>query len=116
MSASCSMLAMTRSRPPHCRQVSRSMANTRLRRCAQVRFGEQSAAEAAPCGLAWLAAAARVAGLVEIQARSIDEPRSIVIARLQGTFWSAVVTVRDGSIRIISVRRSRPTEVALYES
>jgi len=64
MTAGCSMQAMTRSRPPHCRQVSMSMANTRARRCAQVRFGEQSAAEAAPCGLAWLAAAARVAGTI----------------------------------------------------
>ena len=34
MTAGASMLAMTRSRPPHCRQVSMSMANTRLRRCA----------------------------------------------------------------------------------
>src|SRR5690606_34128884 len=31
------MLAMTRSRPPQCRQVSMTMANTRLRRCAHVR-------------------------------------------------------------------------------
>jgi hypothetical protein len=28
------MLAITRSFPPHCRQVSMSMASTRLRRCA----------------------------------------------------------------------------------
>ena len=62
MSAGCSMLAMTRSRPPQCRQVSMSMANTRWRRCAQVRFGEPSAAEAAPCGLAGLAAAGCVLG------------------------------------------------------
>ena len=33
-----------------------------------MRFGEQSTADAAPCGLAWLAAAARVAGT--IRARS----------------------------------------------
>jgi len=37
MSAGGSMPAMTRSRPPHCRQVSMSMANARLRRCAQGR-------------------------------------------------------------------------------
>ncbi len=54
--------------------------------------------------------------LVEIQARSTDEPRSIVIAQLQGKIWSAVVTMRNDCIRIISVRRSRPAEVALYES
>jgi hypothetical protein len=54
MSAGCSMLAMTRSRPPHCRQVSRSMANTRLRRCAQVRFGEHSTVDVDSCGLGHL--------------------------------------------------------------
>jgi len=54
--------------------------------------------------------------LVEIQARSTDEPRSIVIAQLQGRIWSAVVTVRSDCIRIILVRRSRPAEVVLYES
>jgi hypothetical protein len=34
MTAGCSMLAITRSLPLHCRQVSMSMAKTRLRRCA----------------------------------------------------------------------------------
>ncbi len=36
ITAGVSMLAITRKRPPHCRQLSMSMANTRLRRCAQV--------------------------------------------------------------------------------
>ena len=62
------MLAMTRSRPPHCRQVSMSMPNTRLRRCAQVRFGEQSTVDVAPCGLAGWAAPGCVLGT--IRARS----------------------------------------------
>ena len=35
ITAGSSMLAMTRSRPPHRRQISMSMANTRLRRWAQ---------------------------------------------------------------------------------
>lgn len=34
MTAGASMLTITRSFPPHCRQVSISIANTRLRRCA----------------------------------------------------------------------------------
>ena len=55
-------------------------------------------------------------GMIEVQARSTDEPRSIVIAKLQGKMWSAVITVRSDCIRIISVRRSRPAEVTLYES
>lgn len=54
--------------------------------------------------------------LVELAARSDDEPRSIVIARLNGQYWSAVFTYRDDEIRLISVRRSRRAEVELYES
>jgi uncharacterized DUF497 family protein len=53
--------------------------------------------------------------LVEIPARTIDEPRFLVIARLRGNHWSAVFTYRQQSIRLISVRRSRPDEVQLYE-
>jgi len=54
--------------------------------------------------------------LVEIQAKSENEPRSLVIARIANTHWSAVITHRNSTIRIISVRRSRKTEVELYES
>ena len=53
--------------------------------------------------------------LVEIPARTVDEPRLLVIGRIDGRHWSAVVTRRDVKIRLISVRRSRPEEVALYE-
>jgi uncharacterized DUF497 family protein len=53
--------------------------------------------------------------LLEIPARTEDEPRSIVIGRIGGKHWSAVVTYRGEDIRIISVRRSRLEEVALYE-
>ena len=52
---------------------------------------------------------------VEIPARTIDEPRFLVIARLRGNHWSAVITYRQQAIRLISVRRSRPDEVQLYE-
>jgi len=54
--------------------------------------------------------------LIEIQAKSEDEPRFLVIARITNKHWSAVITHRDSTIRIISVRRSRKTEVELYES
>lgn len=54
--------------------------------------------------------------LLEIPARTEDEPRFLVIGRIGERIWSAVITYRDTSIRIISVRRSRPEEVALYES
>jgi len=53
--------------------------------------------------------------LVEIPARTLDEPRFLVIACLQGRHWSAVITYRQQSIRLISVRRFRPDEVQLYE-
>ena len=45
-----------------------------------------------------------------------DEPRFVVIGRIAGVHWSAVVTYRGGRMRLISVRRSRVDEVAPYES
>lgn len=54
--------------------------------------------------------------LLEIPAKTVDEPRSIVIGRIQGKHWSAVITHRSKKVRIISVRRSRSEEVNLYES
>jgi len=53
---------------------------------------------------------------VEIQAISTTEPRFMVIGQWQQKHWSAIVTYRNQIIRIISVRRSRDSEVALYES
>lgn len=53
---------------------------------------------------------------VEIRARVVDEPRSLVIGQIAGVRWSAVITYRGSRIRLISVRRSRAKEVALYES
>lgn len=54
--------------------------------------------------------------LVEIPARTTHEPRFLVIGMLEGRHWSCVVTYRDGLTRIISVRRSRESEVRIYES
>jgi len=54
--------------------------------------------------------------LLEIPARTEDEPRFIVIGQIDVRHWSAVVTYRSEDIRIISVRRSRDEEVVLYES
>lgn len=52
---------------------------------------------------------------IEIPARTEDEPRWLVIGRVGGKHWSAVVTYRGERIRIISVRRSRNEEVDIYE-
>ena len=54
--------------------------------------------------------------LVEVQAISDDEPRFLTIGCIDNRHWSAVVTYRENKIRIISVRRSRKSEVDLYES
>ena len=53
--------------------------------------------------------------LLEIPAKTEDEPRFLVIGRINGKHWSAVITYRDSSVRIISVRRSRNEEVFYYE-
>ena len=53
--------------------------------------------------------------LIEIPARTTDEPRFLVVGRIGDEHWSAVVTYRDDRIRIISVRRSRKEEIELYE-
>ncbi|MCK5647551.1 MAG: BrnT family toxin [Gammaproteobacteria bacterium] len=53
---------------------------------------------------------------IEIQAKSDNEPRFLVIGCIAEKHWSAVTTYREGNIRIISVRRSRVLEVELYES
>ena len=53
---------------------------------------------------------------VEIPARTTDEARWLVIGQIDGKHWSVVVTYRGQRVRIISARRSRKEEVALYES
>jgi uncharacterized DUF497 family protein len=53
--------------------------------------------------------------LVEVPARSDIEPRFLVVGPMGGKHWSAFVTYRDKNIRVISVRRSRPEGVAIYE-
>jgi uncharacterized DUF497 family protein len=54
--------------------------------------------------------------LLEIPAKTEDEPRFLVLGRIDGKHWSAVMTYRGTNIRLISVRRARKEEVALYES
>ena len=54
--------------------------------------------------------------LIEIAARTGDEPRFLVVAKIAGKHWSAVITYRSNAVRIISVRRSRKEEIEIYES
>ena len=53
--------------------------------------------------------------LVEVPARSDSEARFLVVGLIGDKHWSAFITYRDENIRLISVRRSRPEEVAIYE-
>jgi uncharacterized DUF497 family protein len=53
---------------------------------------------------------------LEIPAKTVDEPRYLVIGQINGKFWSAMITYRGETVRIISVRRSRDEEMELYES
>ena len=54
--------------------------------------------------------------LLEIPAKTEDEPRFLMIGLIGTKHWSAVITYRGENIRLISVRCSRTEEVALYES
>ena len=54
--------------------------------------------------------------LLEIPLKSDDEPRVLMVGRIGGKHWSAIITYRQDRVRIISVRRSRNEERELYES
>jgi len=54
--------------------------------------------------------------LLEIPATTIDEPRFLVVGRINEKHWAGIITYRAGNIRIISVRRARIEEVEIYES
>jgi uncharacterized DUF497 family protein len=53
---------------------------------------------------------------LELPARTVDEPRYILIGKISGKHWSAVFTIRSDKIRIISVRRAHTKEIDAYES
>ena len=54
--------------------------------------------------------------LLEVPARTDDEPRFLVIGRLLGRYWSAICVRRGDNLRIISVRHARKKEIEHYES
>ncbi|MFM9913884.1 MAG: BrnT family toxin [Methylophilaceae bacterium] len=54
--------------------------------------------------------------LLEIPAKTEDEPRYLMIGLINEKHWSAIITYRGLNVRLISVRRSRIEEVTLYES
>ena len=52
--------------------------------------------------------------LLRLPARSDAEFRFLFIGRIGERHWSAIATYRGETIRLISVRRSRPKEVQAY--
>jgi len=52
---------------------------------------------------------------IEIPTETSDEPRFVIIGKIAGKYWSAIVTYRGEKTRIISVRRSREKEIDIYE-
>lgn len=52
---------------------------------------------------------------VEVAARLADEPRRLTVGRIGRKHWAAVFALRGECVRIISVRRARFREVAIYE-
>jgi len=51
-----------------------------------------------------------------IEAKTVDEKRYLLIAKLEAAIWTAVFTNRNDLLRIISVRKSRENEKAIYYS
>lgn len=51
---------------------------------------------------------------IELEARTADEPRYMLIGKMNGKFYSCIYTIREGFIRLISARRSRKTEEEIY--
>ena len=52
---------------------------------------------------------------IEVEARTLDEPRFIIIGKIHDKFYSCVYTIRGiGVIRLISARRSRKSEEVIY--
>ncbi len=54
-------------------------------------------------------------GRVIIEARTTEERRYLMLAQWEGSLWSAVYTIRNGTTRIISVRKSRDNEKEIYK-
>jgi hypothetical protein len=79
---------------------------------------EKSAANKAKHGIDFIAAQAiwederRISGPTYSGG---DDERFMVIGMIAMKLWVATVTMRDATIRIISVRRARPKEAKVYD-
>ena len=50
-----------------------------------------------------------------LPAKDALEKRYMVIGRVGSQYWSAIISYRGATIRIISVRKSTPNEIDTYE-
>jgi uncharacterized DUF497 family protein len=53
--------------------------------------------------------------IVLLPAKDALEKRYMIIGTIAGEHWSAIITYRGATIRIISVRKSTPAEIGTYE-
>ena len=53
---------------------------------------------------------------VQSSARSMDEERWMLIGKLDNRFYTCIFTIREDTIRLISLRRSRKNEEAAYDA
>lgn len=53
---------------------------------------------------------------VEIPSRVVGEKRYLLIGKIEKNHWSLIFTYRGARVRLISVRRARKEEKAIYES
>ncbi len=52
---------------------------------------------------------------VRLGAKDALEKRYMIIGTIEREHWSAIITYRGATIRIISVRKSTPSEIDTYE-
>lgn len=50
-----------------------------------------------------------------VEARFLSEPRSTIIGEIEGKRYACAFTIRGQAIRLISARRARKQEEAIYE-
>lgn len=53
--------------------------------------------------------------IVLLGAKNVSEKRYLAIGTIEGLPWSAIITYRGSTIRIISVRKSTQAEIETYE-
>lgn len=53
--------------------------------------------------------------VLRLPSKKPGEPRELAIGKIGEAYWTAIVTQRNGTVRLISVRRSRNEEKEYYE-